>query len=63
MNFDGIIYLPQVLREEIVYWANNYSVVIGTKKDLKDNSEKRYIVFSKNNTKFNNDDFVINLYT
>ena len=45
MNFDGIIYLPQVLREEIVYWANNYSVVIGTKKDLKDNSP--YIRFGE----------------
>lgn len=45
MNFDGIIYLPQVLKEEIVYWANNYSVVIGTKKHLKDRSP--YIRFGE----------------
>lgn len=38
MNFEGIIYLPQVLREKIVYWTNNYKVVIGTKNHLKDNS-------------------------
>ena len=45
MNFDGIIYLPQVLREEIVFWTNNYSVVIGTKENLKDNSP--YIRFGE----------------
>ncbi|WP_304093253.1 hypothetical protein [Methanobrevibacter ruminantium] len=45
MNFDEIIYLPQVLREEIVYWTNNFSVVIGTKENLKDNSP--YIRFGE----------------
>lgn len=46
MNFDGIIYLPQVLREEIVYWTNNYAVVIGVKEHLKDRSP--YIRFGEN---------------
>ena len=45
MNFDGIIYLPQVLREEIVYWTNNYKVVTMTKNHLKDNSP--YIRFGE----------------
>lgn len=45
MNFDGIIYLPQVLMEEIVYWTNNYTVVIGVKEHLKDRSP--YIRFGE----------------
>ncbi len=38
MSLDEIIYLPQVIREEILYWTNNYSIVKSVKRDLKDNA-------------------------